>query len=39
MNQGIIPPRRIVVKKTINNTVLLMIYTAIYYSGVACSGA
>lgn len=39
MNQGIIPPRRIVVKKTINNIVLLMIYTAIYYSGVACSGA
>lgn len=33
------PPNKIVVKKTMNNTVLLMISTAIYSSLVACSGA
>jgi hypothetical protein len=39
MNQGINPPSKMVVKNTINKTVLLMISTAIYSSSVACYGA
>ena len=39
MNHGIRPPSRMVVKKTMNKTVLLMISTAIYSSSVAPWGA
>ena len=39
MNQGIMPPSKMVVKNTINSTVLLIISTAISYSSVACYGA
>lgn len=39
MNHGIRPPKRIVVKKTMNKTVLFMISTAIYSSSEAPCGA
>lgn len=38
MNHGIRPPKTIVVKKTINKTVLFMMSTAIYYYYVAPFG-
>ena len=39
MNQGIKAPKKMVVTKTINKTVLFITCTALSYYGVACYGA